>query len=126
MAGVQQDFVAVIDGWVNRTIDDLAGVVREAIEEMAGIAIDLTPVRTGVLAGSYNGEGVGKEASKARIAAQLASLEPGAVFSFYNNTEYMEYIELGTDKIRPFAMMQQAAAAWPQCVDRAVARRARS
>ncbi len=123
MAGINQEFVASLEGWAIKTEDTLLAVLRDALGEVTDIAIDGTPVRTGLLAGSYNGVGYGKDASKSRIAQLIAGIQPGSTFVFFNNTEYAEYIEYGTDKIRPFAMMQHAAAEWPNCVARAAARR---
>ncbi len=125
MGGINADFVAAVDTWAKMVLGDMEAVVKNSIVRTADVAIDATPIRTGLLSGSYNGAGYQPSASKSRIRSQVSSLQLGGVFSIYNDTDYASYIEYGTDKIRPFGMMQKAVNEWPRIVTEEVAKRAR-
>ena len=86
-------------------------------------AIDLTPVETGRARGGWqldvghisesalgepdSGGGATMERGMSRLRRASRGLA-GKIIYIYNNVEYIVYLEFGTDKMAPFAMLRTA------------------
>lgn len=129
------DFVRFVDAtkfnktlqrFVNRNVPEkFNAIMVKVVADLATSTILLTPVRFGYLRGGWNvsldriGDEVpekpdpGGQATLSEIKSRLQSFKKqrktgfiGRTVYFYNNVIYAQYIEFGTEKIAPFAMLR--------------------
>jgi hypothetical protein len=119
-------FNKTLTRFANRNVPEkFDALMIKIVSDLATSTIFLTPVRTGYLRGGWNvslgtlgtdeppGPDPGGNATLNNIKGKLSSFSKkdkmgliGKTIWFYNNVLYAEWIEFGTDKMAPFAMLR--------------------
>lgn len=140
MAVSNLSFSATIDDWCKRQVPESIKAVRD---DAAEIVIDkmreYTPVEYGFLAGTIQAAvdapvpidpsatneanaHIPANASKGEVALVIANAPLDSTIYGTFTMAYAAYVNYGTSKMAPRAMVQRAAIEWPQIVASVVAR----
>lgn len=139
MATTNLSFIAQIDAWVSETTDRMLAVRNQAADDVIEKMRQYTPVDFGFLAGTIQGslnaptpiDPKATNEANAHIpanasAGQVSLVIAGAALddTIYGcfTMAYAQYVEYGTSKMAPRAMVRRAAAEWPQIVNEAAGR----
>jgi len=132
-------FGAQIDDWVKATTQRMKAVRDTAAEDVIDKMREYTPVDKGFLAGTIQASlnqptpinpsatnEAGATMNPAASAGQISLVIAGATLedTIYGcfTMSYGPYVEYGTSKMQPRAMVRRAAMEWPQIVNAAVSR----
>jgi hypothetical protein len=134
------NFSATIDDWCLRQVPDAIKAVRDqAAEEVIDRMREYTPVDFGFLAGTIQATvdapvpidpsatneanaHISADASKGEVALVIAGAPLGSTIYGTFTMAYAGFVNYGTSKMAPRAMLQRAALEWPQIVDSVVSR----
>lgn len=139
MAVNNLNFAAQIDSWVRETEARMKAVRDTAAEEVIDRMRAYTPVDYGFLAGTIQAstgapvpidpsatneskKHIPANASAGQISLVIANAPLDSVVYGTFTMAYAIYVNYGTSKMAPRAMVQRAAAEWPQIVNEAVAK----
>jgi len=132
-------FAAQIDSWVRETESRMKAVRDTAAEDVIDKMREYTPVDYGFLAGTIQASvdapvpidpsktnaanaHIAADASAGQISLVIANAPLSSTVYGTFTMAYAVYVNYGTSKMAPRAMVQRAAAEWPQIVHSAVTR----
>ena len=139
MAVTNLSFSAQIDAWVRETEARMKAVRDTAAEDVIDKMREYTPVNYGFLAGTIQASvdaptpidpaktneahtHIAADASAGQISLVIANAPLGSTIYGCFTMSYAIYVNYGTSKMTPRAMVQRAAMEWPQIVSSAVTR----
>lgn len=139
MATTNLNFAAQIDAWVKETEARMKAVRDTAAEDVIDKMREYTPVDFGFLAGTIQASvdaptpidpsktnaanaHIAKDASAGQVSLVIANAPLASTVFGCFTMAYAGYVEYGTSKMAPRAMVRRAAAEWPQIVSSAVTR----
>lgn len=139
MATTNLNFAAQIDAWVQETEARMKAVRDTAAEDVIDKMREYTPVDFGFLAGTIQASvdaptpidpsktnaanaHIAADASAGQISLVIANAPLASTVFGCFTMAYAGYVEYGTSKMAPRAMVRRAAAEWPQIVNSAVTR----
>lgn len=117
------DFSVDMNKFIKKAGDRADKFMLEFVQDLAEEVIMNTPVDTGFLRSSWTGKigspdlsTTGEEAGASgatasalnNITASLLGIEGGDVYYINNNATYAAYVEFGTSKMAPRAMVRRA------------------
>jgi hypothetical protein len=127
----QNKFSLDVSRWVEKAKDKADTVLRKTCLDLFSRVVLRTPVETGRLRGAWLCT-VGTPSSSApveddksggktigEISGALASAKMGDTIYLVNNTSYAAYVEFGTSKMAPRAMVGRSVAEFQQLIDKA-------
>lgn len=139
MAVKNLSFSSQIDDWVKQTEARMLAVRNQAAEDVSDKLREYTPIQYGFLAGTIQGSlnaptpidpsktnadhaHIAADASAGQISLVIAGASLDDVIYTCFTMSYAIFVNFGTSKMTPRAMVQRAAAEWPQIVSSAVTR----
>jgi hypothetical protein len=139
MAVNSLNFAAQIDEWVKETEARMKAVRDTAAEDVIDKMRAYTPVDFGFLAGTIQASvgsptpidpsktneanaHIAADASAGQVSLVIANAPLASTVYGCFTMAYAGYVEYGTSKMTPRAMVRRAAAEWPQIVNNAVSR----
>lgn len=129
---------AQADAWARKAKGQLKEFVVETIQDLNEEVVENTPVITGFLRGSWwstlgdpeksgGAPDPSGQIAVARMNMTVVDLELGDVYTAYNGASYAWFVENGTEKMEPRAMVGRAVARFKDIANAAALRvRARS
>lgn len=139
MAVNNLNFAGQIDDWCRETEARMKAVRDTAAEDVIDKMREYTPVDYGFLAGTIQASvdaptpidprktneanaHIAADASAGQISLVIANAPLASTVFGCFTMAYAGYVEYGTSKMAPRAMVRRAAAEWPQIVSSAVVR----
>lgn len=116
------EFVFAIDKFINKAGANIDRFMREFPQDLAEKVVENTPVLTGNLRANWTAaigvpdrafNGVPGDDPMGRIALNLSKAKGGDTIFITNNTEYGPYVEWGTSRMAPRAMVRKTLAQAP-------------
>lgn len=136
MATTGLSFSAQIDAWVRQTEARMKAVRDQSAEDVIELMRRYTPVQYGFLAGTIqatvnrpstlnraapeDGAAIAPNASAGEVSLVIANARLSDTIYGCFTMNYAAFVEYGTSKMAPRAMVQRAAMQWPQIVNRNV------
>lgn len=139
MAVTKQDFAAALGEFANETEDKILAVFRQSSDDVIERMRVYTPVQYGFLAGTIQGSlntpvpidpaatnenkaHISADASTGQVSLVIADAKLGDTIYGSFTMAYAGFVEYGTSKMQPRAMVRRAAAEWQTIVDANVAK----
>lgn len=139
MAVTNLSFSAQLDDWVREIKDRTLAVRNQVAEDIIDKMREYTPVDYGFLAGTIQASTdtptpidpaktnaanahIAKDASAGQVSLVIANAPLASTVYGCFTMAYAGYVEYGTSKMAPRAMVRRAAMEWPQIVTAAVSR----
>lgn len=139
MAVNNLNFGSQVDAWCHEAEARMIAVRNTATEDASDLMREYTPIDHGYLAGTIQGSlnaptsidktatnaknaQIAKDASAGDISLVIASASLTDTIYVCFTMAYAGFVEYGTSKMEPRAMVRRAAAQWPRLVESAVTR----
>lgn len=139
MAIQSLNFAASVDSWVKETQERMLAVRNQAAEDVIDRMREYTPIQYGFLAGTIQASvdaptpvdptktneanaHIPADASAGQVSLVIANAPLASTVYGCFTMAYAGFVEYGTSKMTPRAMVRRAAAEWPQIVNSAVSR----
>jgi hypothetical protein len=139
MAVNNLNFGSQVDAWCHEAEARMVAVRNTATEDVTDLMREYTPIDLGFLAGTIQGSlnaptpidpsatnaknaHIAKDASAGEISLTITSAKLTDTIYVCFTIGYAGFVEYGTSKMEPRAMVRRAAAQWPRLVESAVTR----